>query len=351
MKTVKVFMMSFFVLAIILAITALQAPVKVLAQEPATLLFDDFDGNSLDPALWFFTTNSAGAYWQVNNGILTIHGGNTAGGGGIVGSANTFTAESETLVLEISAKVDPADGAFWGFHQIYAHPHAAVGFGVNRETHVTQADTVYEGCPITDTPLSHIDATTWHLYRIELDEAGARFYVDDQLEASHTNSCEPLASFPMNIRLDKHSLGQDRTLLVDFVRLTSRPRIVTPTATPTPVPYNFSGFFPPIDNLPVLNVVKAGRAVPVKFSLGEDQGLNIFDVGYPQSQEITCDSSTLLDDIEETVSAGESTLSYNPETDQYSYIWKTNETWSNTCRQLIVKLSDGTYHRANFKFK
>ena len=47
--------------------------------------------------------------------------------------------------------------------------------------------------------------------------------------------------------------------------------------------YNWSGFFPPVDNLPALNSVKAGSAIPVKFSLGGDKGLNIFAAGYPKS--------------------------------------------------------------------
>jgi len=34
------------------------------------------------------------------------------------------------------------------------------------------------------------------------------------------------------------------------------------------VVYNFSGFLQPVDNLPTLNRVKAGSAVPIKFSLG-----------------------------------------------------------------------------------
>jgi len=36
-------------------------------------------------------------------------------------------------------------------------------------------------------------------------------------------------------------------------------------------PFDFSGFFQPVDNLPTFNVVKAGQAVPVKFSLGGDR--------------------------------------------------------------------------------
>jgi len=32
------------------------------------------------------------------------------------------------------------------------------------------------------------------------------------------------------------------------------------------------------------------------------------------------------------------------------YVWKTDKIWANTCRQLVVKLNDGTLHGANFTF-
>jgi hypothetical protein len=38
------------------------------------------------------------------------------------------------------------------------------------------------------------------------------------------------------------------------------------------VTYNWAGFFQPVDNLPKLNSVKAGSAIPVKFSLHGNQG-------------------------------------------------------------------------------
>ncbi len=115
--------------------------------------------------------------------------------------------------------------------------------------------------------------------------------------------------------------------------------------------YNFVGFFQPIDNLPTLNVVNAGRSIPVKFSLSGNQGLNIFAADYPASQPITCDTGAALDDIEQTDTAGASTLTYDPATNQYHYVWKTEKAWAGTCRQLVVKLNDGTIHVANFKFK
>ncbi|HMC67688.1 MAG TPA: immunoglobulin-like domain-containing protein, partial [Mycobacteriales bacterium] len=45
--------------------------------------------------------------------------------------------------------------------------------------------------------------------------------------------------------------------------------------------YNFAGFFQPVANLPVFNVVQAGRAIPVKFSLSGNKGLGIFASNSP----------------------------------------------------------------------
>jgi len=116
------------------------------------------------------------------------------------------------------------------------------------------------------------------------------------------------------------------------------------------VVYNWNGFFRPVDNLPIFNLIKAGSAVPVKFNLGGNQGLSIFTTGFPQSQKIACDTTALLDAVEETVTAGSSSLSYDASSDQYVYVWKTDKSWAGACRQLVVKLNDGTEHLANFKF-
>ena len=142
--------------------------------------------------------------------------------------------------------------------------------------------------------------------------------------------------------------------LIDEVQIYNRalsPAEVQSIVNLGTVIYTFSGFFQPVDNPPVLNVIKAGRGIAVKFSLSGNQGLNIFATGYPKSQQITCDTAVSIDDIEETDTVGSSGLTYDPLADQYIYHWKTNATWTGTCRQLIVRLNDGTDHVANFKFK
>jgi uncharacterized repeat protein (TIGR01451 family) len=117
------------------------------------------------------------------------------------------------------------------------------------------------------------------------------------------------------------------------------------------VHYNFTGFFSPINNLPVVNVVNAGRSIPVKFSLSGNKGLNIFAPGSPASGVITCDTNAPPIEVIETGTAGNSSLSYDASSDQYHYVWKTERAWAGTCRQLQVQLNDGSVYVANFKFR
>jgi uncharacterized repeat protein (TIGR01451 family) len=113
--------------------------------------------------------------------------------------------------------------------------------------------------------------------------------------------------------------------------------------------YDFTGFFAPVDNLPTFNSMKAGQAVPVKFSLSGNKGLNIFASNSPSSVQINCQSGAPEATVQETLNAGGSSLSYGG--DQYNYVWKTDSSWKNTCRLLTVTLNDGSQHLANFKFK
>lgn len=115
--------------------------------------------------------------------------------------------------------------------------------------------------------------------------------------------------------------------------------------------YDFSGFFKPLANPPTLNQANAGSLIPVKFSLGGNKGLGILDAGYPKSQLIDCGSLSPLGNLLKAATAGSSGLSYDASTKQYTYGWKTDKAWAATCRQLIVKLNDGTIHLANFSFK
>jgi hypothetical protein len=87
--------------------------------------------------------------------------------------------------------------------------------------------------------------------------------------------------------------------------------------------------------------MKAGAAVPLKFSLHGDQGSDIFSAGSPGW--IPCgalDGPTPAD----------GSLSYNASADRYIYLATTSKSWAGTCRDLVVTLRDGATHRARFSF-
>jgi Fibronectin type III domain/Cellulase (glycosyl hydrolase family 5)/WD40-like Beta Propeller Repeat len=111
------------------------------------------------------------------------------------------------------------------------------------------------------------------------------------------------------------------------------------------VPYQFSGFFSPVTNPPTLNSFKAGSTVPVKFSLHGNKGLAIFATGYPKVQPISCATRASTGSL--TSASG--TLAYDRKRDIYTFSWKTTKSWAGTCRQLIVRLNDGTSHPADFR--
>jgi hypothetical protein len=88
----------------------------------------------------------------------------------------------------------------------------------------------------------------------------------------------------------------------------------------------------------------------VKFTINGSAATlsTVLAAGYPQSAPTSCTAPDL------TLTAGTPTQMSDsgspPPSDSFGYVWKTDSTWSG-CRELIVKLVDGSYHRAVFQFK
>lgn len=110
------------------------------------------------------------------------------------------------------------------------------------------------------------------------------------------------------------------------------------------------GFLAPVDNLPTVNVIKAGQSVPIKFGLGGYRGMDIFAAGSPASGKVPCTGGQ-LDPVEEVDTPGASGLTYDAGSDTYHYVWKTQRSWAGTCRTLVVTLADGSSHHAQFRLK
>jgi hypothetical protein len=122
-------------------------------------------------------------------------------------------------------------------------------------------------------------------------------------------------------------------------------------ATPVQQIWPFTGFMSPVDNLPTVNTATAGQAIPVKFGLGGNRGLQIIMTGYPKAVVTTCGTAP-QDAIEETVTANSSGLQFDAASGNYTYVWKTDKaTMAGKCVRLDILLVDGTLHQANFKLK
>ncbi len=117
------------------------------------------------------------------------------------------------------------------------------------------------------------------------------------------------------------------------------------------VVYDWQGFGAPVDGEGIVNSVKAGSAVPMTFSLGGDQGADVLAAASPTVQFGSCSSSAQVDEIEPTATAGASGLQYDSATGEYTYVWKTDKSWSGKCATFSLQLSDGTTHTALFSFK
>ena len=120
--------------------------------------------------------------------------------------------------------------------------------------------------------------------------------------------------------------------------------MATDTATVNVI-WSFGGFSGKNEGRPAVSTGKAGANLSLRFTLAGDQGMAVIAAGYPRSGAYTCGGSPLLD-ATEPVSADLSFAGNG----QYSFAWKTNKLWANTCRTFVLKLADGTYHYVDVFF-
>jgi hypothetical protein len=108
----------------------------------------------------------------------------------------------------------------------------------------------------------------------------------------------------------------------------------------------FRGFFRPVKNPPVFNRVKAGSAIPLRFTLdGYKRGPVL--KGMPSSSQISCLAVQSENVVTENDLSGSNVLRAEGRK-QFKYIWKTSKAWDGTCRKLVITLSDGSTHEALF---
>jgi hypothetical protein len=125
----------------------------------------------------------------------------------------------------------------------------------------------------------------------------------------------------------------------------------SPASVTYTVSYHFDGFYAPVDNGSVLNVVKAGQAVPLKWRLTDANGNPILS-GVSASVSVaslSCSAGSTVDLLEE-VASGSSGLQ-NLGDGYYQFNWKTPTSYASSCKTMSLNLGDGSPHTALFQFK
>jgi hypothetical protein len=289
------------------------------------------------------------------------HGNGTAltfdGGGGRVQVPRSATLEATAVSVSAWVRRSGSPGAFKYLVAKGATGCLAASFGLytgpNGGLMFYVANDGYSFARSADAGGGLWDGR-WHHVAGTYDGSTVRMYLDGEQVGSGAPFSAPIGYGLATT--DDVSIGSYRGCSgLDFDGSIDDPKIWSRALSPDEVlaqsQYAFRGFFSPINKAPTLNSAKGGSAIPVKFSLTGNFGLGIMAAGSPSSRKVTCATGVPVDAIEETVSAGNSSLQYDASGDQYSYVWKTDKSWGGTCRELDVRLDDGSSHTAVFQFK
>jgi predicted extracellular nuclease len=109
--------------------------------------------------------------------------------------------------------------------------------------------------------------------------------------------------------------------------------------------FDFSGFEPPIRD--GVNVVQAGRAIPVKFHVDAPAGVAALTSG-PSVQQVDCDTGRPIGTPTEPDTVGSAGSGVGG---SFHFNWKTAQAWAGTCQELTFVLGDGSVRTAEFLFR
>ena len=118
------------------------------------------------------------------------------------------------------------------------------------------------------------------------------------------------------------------------------------------VGYRFDGFLEPVLNRPTINTAwSAGQTVPMKWRLYDAANAPVTATSTfvgAGSYEFACSGVPTPPPGPGAPTASQSGLAQTA--DGFQYGWSTQKAWGATCRRFVLRLDDGTFHLADFRF-
>jgi hypothetical protein len=129
-------------------------------------------------------------------------------------------------------------------------------------------------------------------------------------------------------------------------------RTAAVSAAYTVLPWTLNGFYSPVDMGGILNVVKGGATVPLKFEVfaGPTELTAVSSIASFRTAAIDCGTQTGASDEIEIVSTGGTILRYDGTGGQFIQNWQTPKT-PGLCYRVTMTTLDGSALQAWFRMK
>ncbi len=121
----------------------------------------------------------------------------------------------------------------------------------------------------------------------------------------------------------------------------------------------WNGFTGRVTDQPAINTVAAGQVVPMMFHRPDLTGTDVLASNSPYSRRVDCQTLQVPSDDPPRLTPkaapitaetpGKAGLTRSA-TGRYTFPWKTQEDWVDTCREFVLTLDNGEQHRAYFQF-
>jgi hypothetical protein len=324
----------------------------------------------------------------VGGETIVVSAGNNLGPGRPDGAAYVFEAETDTLAPTTTITVAPAapDGeAGWYVSPTNVTVSAideAEGSGVAETRCVldpsvaptTFADLPAGPCAYLGSGAAVTTDGSHSLYAASIDVAGnaeapvlAQFMIDQTppevtcaasapffllneaggtVNASVGDSGSGPSVASVSAATDTSSVGDKSALLMGSDVAGNASTV----ACPYTVTFVFEGFFDPVANDGVLNIVRAGQAIPLKWRILDANGAPVTDLAAVtlSVESLTCSAGMTGDELTETAAGGSGLQNLGD--GYYQINWLSLRRYADSCKTLRVDLGEGIFRTALFQF-